>query len=44
MASENTLYKDLYISTSYTHDFDSNLPPRKEIFDFFYNMVEIVKK
>tara|TARA_A100001015_G_scaffold320225_1_gene445853 strand:+ start:966 stop:2189 length:1224 start_codon:yes stop_codon:yes gene_type:complete len=44
MASENTLYKDLYISTSYTHDFDSNLPPRKEIFDFFYNMVQIVKK
>jgi hypothetical protein len=44
MASENTLYKDVYISTSYTHDIDSNLPPRKEIFDFFKNMVVNVKK
>jgi hypothetical protein len=34
----NTLYKSVYISTSYTHDNDSNLPPRKEIFDF-YNMI-----
>ncbi len=27
-----TLYKSVYISTSYTHDIDSNLPPRKEIY------------
>jgi hypothetical protein len=33
-----TTYKTIYISTSYTHDFDSNLPPRKEIFDI-YNLL-----
>jgi hypothetical protein len=33
-----TQYKTVYISTSYTHDIDSNLPPRTEIFDM-YNMI-----
>jgi capsular polysaccharide biosynthesis protein len=30
-----SIYKNIYISTSYTHDIDSNLPPRKEIYDLF---------
>jgi len=43
MINNNNIYKEIYISTSYTHDFDSNLPPRKEIYDFYQNIVEIVK-
>lgn len=43
MINNNDIYKEIYISTSYTHDFDSNLPPRKEIYDFYQNIVEIVK-
>jgi len=31
IASPHTLY-NIYISTSYTHDINSNLPPRKEIY------------
>jgi hypothetical protein len=31
----NTLYSNIYVSNSYTHDFDSNLPPRNEIYDFY---------
>ena len=30
---ENTEYSSILVSTSYTHDFDSNLPPRNEIYD-----------
>ena len=33
------IYKSLYISSSYTHSFDSNLPPRTEIYDFFKKIV-----
>jgi hypothetical protein len=40
---ENTLYDDMYISSSYTHDGKSNKPPRKEIYDFFKFIVELVK-
>jgi hypothetical protein len=40
--NEYTKYNKIYISTSYTHDIDSNLPPRKEIFDFYKKMVKIV--
>jgi capsular polysaccharide biosynthesis protein len=43
LLDENTLYSELYVSTSYTHDIDSNLPPRKEIYDFYQNIVSIVK-
>lgn len=28
-------YKEIYISNSFTHDIDSNLAPRKEIYDFY---------
>lgn len=34
---KDTLYKNLIISTSYTHDIDSNLPPREEIYNLFKN-------
>jgi capsular polysaccharide biosynthesis protein len=30
-----TLYRNLFISSSYTHGHDSNLPPRKEIYEFY---------
>lgn len=33
-----TEYSRVFVSTSYTHDIDSNVPPRKEIFDFFKNI------
>jgi hypothetical protein len=41
LIDEYTQYNEIYISTSYTHDFDSNLPPREEIYNFYQ---EIVKK
>ena len=41
---EYTEYKEIYVSTSYTHDFDSNLPPRKEIYDFYQTIVGLVKE
>ncbi len=37
---ENTIYKNIYITTSYTHDFDSNLPPRKEIFELYQLLIK----
>ena len=42
IAEENTLYKQIYISTSYTHDFNSNLPPRGEVYDFYRDIVNSV--
>jgi hypothetical protein len=44
IVDEYTEYKEIYVSTSYTHDFDSNLPPRKEIYDFYQNIVKHVKE
>jgi len=44
MANTETEYSNIYISTSYTHDIDSNLPPRKEIFDFYKHFVNIVNE
>lgn len=41
---EYSQYKELYISTSYTHDIDSNLPPRKEIYQFYQDIVNIVNE
>ena len=43
MVDDNTTYNEIYVSTSYTHDVVSNLPPRKEIYGFFQNMVSSVK-
>jgi capsular polysaccharide biosynthesis protein len=35
IAKRNVLYKEVFISSSYTHGHDSNLPPRSEVYDFF---------
>jgi len=35
-------YSKVYISTSYTHDIDSNLPPRNEIYDFYKHIISNV--
>lgn len=35
IVNNNTLYKKIFVSTSYTHDFDSNVSPREEIFSFY---------
>ena len=43
IANDFTVYEEIYISNSYTHDNDSNLPPRKEIYTFYQKIVEIVK-
>jgi hypothetical protein len=43
IADEFTQYSEIYISTSYTHDIDSNLPPRQEIYEFYQNIVSSVK-
>jgi len=31
-------YENVFVSTSYTHDSDSNLPPRKEIYHFYQSI------
>jgi len=33
--SDSVIYKEVYVSESYTHGEDSNLPPRKEVYEFF---------
>lgn len=44
MIVDNSLiYKNIYISSSYTHNIDSNLPPRKEIKDLFSRMCDLVE-
>jgi hypothetical protein len=37
----STLYKEIYISSSYTHGIDSNLPPRKEIYSFYHELTSV---
>jgi len=44
IANHNTLYKKIYISNSYTHDFNSNLPPREEIYQFYNEIIKKVKE
>ena len=44
IVSKNSIYENLYISSSYTHGIDSNLPPRKEIYEFFSKIVKIAYK
>jgi len=39
---DDILYENIYISTSYTHDIDSNLPPRTEIYDLYKKLAEKV--
>ena len=43
IVNDYTIYEEIYISTSYTHDIDSNLPPRKEIYKFYKKIVGIVQ-
>jgi capsular polysaccharide biosynthesis protein len=43
LVNNETLYTSVHISTSYTHDIDSNLPPRKEIYGFYQSIVSRVK-
>lgn len=46
--NSNCEYENIFVSTSYTHDFDSNLPPRKEIYNFYQqiarNVLNVYKK
>ena len=42
MAKSNTLYKQVFVSSSYTHGRDSNLPPRAEVYDFFEKIKQVV--
>ena len=35
-------YENVFVSTSYTHDFDSNLPPREEIYNFYQQIAKNV--
>jgi capsular polysaccharide biosynthesis protein len=37
---ETCIYKKIYVTTSYTHDFDSNLQPRKEIHEIYKLLVK----
>lgn len=36
--NDTTLYSTLYVSSSYTHDGKSNLPPRDEIYSLYQNL------
>ncbi len=40
----DTIYDGVYISSSYTHGEDSNVPPREEIYDFFKKIASIASK
>uniref|UniRef100_A0A6C0EUJ7 Glycosyltransferase 61 catalytic domain-containing protein n=1 Tax=viral metagenome TaxID=1070528 RepID=A0A6C0EUJ7_9ZZZZ len=44
LINKETQYETVYISTSYTHDIDSNLPPRREIYEFYQDLVKRVKE
>jgi hypothetical protein len=33
--NDETVYENIFISSSYTHDKNSNLPPREEVYGFF---------
>jgi hypothetical protein len=43
IANEDTLYKKIIVSSSYTHGVDSNLPPRKEIYEQYQKIVKKIK-
>ena len=38
--NDETIYENIYISSSFTHGINSNLPPRKEIYEFFRHIIE----
>jgi hypothetical protein len=41
-ADQSTLYKKIFLASSYTHGDNSNLPPRKEIFRIYKELKNIV--
>lgn len=43
IADKTTIYSQIFISESFTHGINSNLPPRKEIYTFFKRIVKSVK-
>ena len=43
LANTHTIYETIYLSSSLTHGIDSNIEPRKEVYDFFKNLVLKVK-
>lgn len=38
--STDIMYKKVYASTSFTHDLDSNLPPRSEVYEFMQSLTK----
>jgi hypothetical protein len=40
IVNENTIYDNVFVSSSYTHGHNSDLPPRKEIYNFFKSIVD----
>jgi capsular polysaccharide biosynthesis protein len=40
---DDTLYRDVYISSSYTHDNQSNDPPRQEVYDLYRSLGDKVE-
>lgn len=42
MIDSTCKYENVFVSTSYTHDFDSNLPPRREIYNFYQQITRKV--
>lgn len=43
IVDNHTIYNEVYISSSYTHSIDSNLPPRKEVYNFYQELAVDVK-
>lgn len=41
--NDKTLYKEIWISDSYTHGIDSNAPPREEIYYFLQSLTNSLK-
>lgn len=41
---QSTLYKKIFLASSYTHGDNSNLPPRKEIFTIYKELKNIAEK
>jgi hypothetical protein len=42
ITKNDVLYEEIYISSSFTHGIDSELPPRKEVYDFYKEIVNSV--
>lgn len=41
--SKRKKYNEVYISSSFTHDINSNSPPRKEIYNFYQTIVDSIE-